>query len=92
MGNLKLDLLNNLKNKKYYAEIELVRLAQEPNMNYESKIDNMIHLLGEITTINSNIGLAEQYFKEPVAEQQGFTQGQPLQQTGNVHQGQTHGE
>jgi hypothetical protein len=92
MGNLKLDLINNLKNKKYYAEIELGRLAQEPNMNYEQKIDDMVCLLEKISIVNSNIGLAEQYFKDQAPEQQGFTQGQPLQQSGNIHQGQTHGE
>ena len=41
MANLKLDLINKLNNDKFYAELELVRLAQEPNMSYRTKIDSM---------------------------------------------------
>ena len=41
MANLKLDLQNRLNNQKFFAELELVRLAQEPAMNYELKIEQM---------------------------------------------------
>jgi hypothetical protein len=91
MANLKLDLLNKLRNDKYYAELELVRLAQEPNMNYKDKIDLMTYKLGEISLLNANMGLAEQYFQEPV---QAPAAGAPVQAQpqGQVHPGQTHGE
>lgn len=90
MANLKLDLLNKLRNDKYYAEIELVRLASDPNMKYDWKIAEMTGKLNEIALINSSLGLAEQYFQEPVAAPQGAPVANAPQ--GQVHQGQTHGE
>lgn len=95
MANLKLDLLNKLRNDKYYKEIELVRLAQEPNMNYERKIYEMDELLEEIALNNIKAGLIEQYFQEPAGQPTGQLVGE-VQQTpppsGQVHPGQTHGE
>jgi len=90
MANLKLDLLNKLRNDKYYKEIEFVRLAQDPNMNYEEKIYEMDRILEIIALINIKMGLAEQYFQEPAAQ----PQGQQVQNVpaGQVHPGQTHGE
>ena len=87
MANLKLDLLNKLKNDKYYEELELVRLAQDPNTNYREKINDMVVRLKNISIINSNLGLAEQYFQEPVSQPQ-----VNVQQMGQPHQGQSHGE
>ena len=88
MANLKLDLLNKLRNDKYYAEIELVRLAQEPNMNYQQKINEMDYQLNEIALINQKMGLTEQYFQEPQSQQM-QVDNTPK---GQVHPGQTHGE
>ena len=89
MANLKLDLLNKLRNDKYYAEIELVRLAQDPSMNYSWKIDKMKGKLNELSLLNASMGLVEQYFQEPAP------QGAPVQgnaPAGVVHPGQTFGE
>ena len=96
MANLKIDLLNKLKNDKYFEESELVRLAGEANMNYRYKIDEMADVLKNIAILNAQVGLVEQYFQEPQDKQneaQPQTQ-QPLapQQQTHVHQGQTHGE
>jgi hypothetical protein len=92
MANLKLDLLNKLRNDKYYAELELVRLAQDPNCNYRNKIDEMQAQLLEITLLNAEMGLVEVYFQEPVATP--APMGAPVQNqpAGQVHPGQTHGE
>ena len=94
MANLKLDLLNKLRNDKYYAELELVRLAQDPNMNYAWKIDQMKDKLNEIALLNADLGLVEQYFQEPAAAPANVPQGAPVQAApaGIVHPGQTHGE
>jgi hypothetical protein len=96
MANLKLDLLNKIKNEQYYEEMELVRLAQEPNMNYKEKIDSMSNRLAKIASLNAQIGLAEKYFQEPVPPQQVAPQNAPVNapqgQSTQVHQGQTHGE
>lgn len=96
MANLKLDLLNKLRNDKYYEELELVRLAQDPNTNYKEKIDAMSYKLANISLLNAQMGLAEQYFQEPApAPQANAPQGAPVQQgapAGIVHPGQTFGE
>jgi hypothetical protein len=90
MANLKIDLVNKLNNDKFYDEFELVRLAQEPNMTYRTKIEEMTELLGRIAITNAKLGLIEQYFQEPAASQvASVPQGQSQ---ANVHQGQSHGE
>lgn len=97
MANLKLDLVNKLNNKKYYKELELIRLAQEPNMNYEEKIDLMEVNLSAIALLNAELGLVEQYFKEP-EPQAAPAPAQPAaapvaeKPAGQVHKGQSHGE
>lgn len=68
MANLKVDLLNELRNQKYYAEIELIRLASDPTMNYKEKIELLDVELADIALLNQEIGLAEMYFQEPVPQ------------------------
>ena len=105
MADLKLDLLNKLKNDKYFAEIELVRLAQDPTMNYKRKINDMEEQLALISLLNTEMGLVEQYFQVPEGQTAGGTQmpnldpaaptqGEPVPQAppAKVHPGQTHGE
>ena len=65
MANLKLDLLNKLNNDKFYEELELVRLAGDPNTNYREKIDAMSFRLSNIAVLNAQLGLVNQYFQEP---------------------------
>jgi hypothetical protein len=97
MANLKLDLLNKLRNDKYYEELELVRLAQDPNTHYKNKIEAMQVQLFQLAALNAEMGLVEQYFQEPpqVAPQQVPVGGAPVaagQQPVKVQPGQTHGE
>jgi hypothetical protein len=95
MANLKVDLLNKLNNDKYFAEMELIRLAQEPNMNYQNKIDEMQYLLERIAILNGEIALASQYFQDPVAAPQADATPAPANvpaPQGVVHPGQTFGE
>ena len=99
MANLKLDLINKLNNEKYYDEIELIRLAQDPSMNYKEKIDLMQVKLETIALLNAELGLVEQYFKEPEAPpvaqapppQADAPAEQPAPQA-KVQPGQSHGE
>jgi hypothetical protein len=90
MADLKLDLLTKLRSDKYYEELELVRLAQDPNMNYKEKIELMSIRLKNLALLNSEMVLAEQYFQPPAQPQtvQQVTQAP----AGIVHPGQTHGE
>ncbi len=98
MANLKIDLLNKLRNDKYYEELELVRLAQDPNTNYKGKIDAMAFQLERLAILNASMGLVEQYFQEPNTQQMPPQQPMPEQvpvggaPAGKVHPGQTHGE
>lgn len=100
MANLKLDLVNKLNNEKYYEELELIRLAQEPNMNYKEKIDLMTENLAEIALLNAQVGLVNQYFQEPAAEGAVPAQGAPQAEVpqsapapeAKVQPGQSHGE
>ena len=88
MVNLKTDLINKIRVDKYFAEIELQRLAQDPNENYENKVLLMKNKLSEISLINSNLGLIEQYFIDTPAAQQPVANAPQ----GQAHQGQSHGE
>jgi len=103
MANLKLDLINKLNNEKFYAELELVRLAQEPNMSYRTKIDSMNLELETLAITNAKLGLVDQYFQEPAVPaptQEGAPKAAPApvpapaaqKPAGNVHKGQSHGE
>ena len=95
MANLKQDLLNNLGSDKYYAELELGRLAAEPNMNYKVKVEEMTFLLKKIAEYDLATQLVGKYFPEqqPAADQptpekpQSSTPEQP-----KTHPGHSHGE
>ena len=90
MANLKLDLLNKLRNDKYYEEIELVRLAGDPNMNYKEKIEAISYRLERIAISDIQVSLVERYFVEPVQQP---ISNQPIgQPIGQPHPGQTHAE
>jgi len=87
MVNLKQDLIDTISRKKFFAELELGRLAQEPNMNYELKISLMEEKLQEIAISNSQIALANTYFPDAAP-----APTQPNVAPTQVHNGQTHGE
>ena len=67
MANLKQDLLNNLGNEKYYEELELARLASDPNTNYKEKVDKMSAILKNISSLEMSTQLVGKYFQEPVS-------------------------
>ena len=101
MANLKIDLVNKLTNRKYYDELELIRLAQEPNMHYEEKINTMDVLLENIALVNAQLDLINNvYFKEPVAAPQDAPAPAPTpnappvaeKPAAKVQPGQSHGE
>jgi len=93
MANLKKDLVNNLGNDKYYSELELARLASDPNMNYKQKVNEMSLILKEIASLDLATQLIGKYFPEEqqVTDQGDAQQGsQPSQP--KPHPGQTHAE
>lgn len=91
MANLKKDLLNNLGNEKYYSELELARLAQDPNMVYKDKVEEMSLILKELALIDLSTQLAGKYFPDQQNEGQMTQQGQQDEKP-NTHPGQSHGE
>ena len=92
--NLKADLINQLGNGKFYAELELGRLAADPNMNYKLKLDLMEEKLKEISLLNGEMALAQQYFPEPAppVSDQGKTENLPVQPKAQALPGQSHAE
>jgi hypothetical protein len=90
--NLKVDLINQLGNGKFYAELELGRLAGDPNMNYKVKIDLMQEKLKEIALLNGEIALAQQYFPDPPAPAPVPEQAPVVKPITQPLPGQTHGE
>ena len=98
MANLKLDLVNKLNNDKFYEELELIRLAQEPSMNYREKIELMQEQFATLALLNAEIGLVEEYFREPAPAaapapaQADQPAPAPAEPKAKVHQGQSHGE
>lgn len=99
MANLKQDILNNLGNEKYYAEHELARLAQEPNMFYRGKVEQMSDLLKSLAEIDLATQLVGKYFNEPVPQEPAPAPEQPKAETPapapeqpKAHPGQSHAE
>ena len=96
MANLKQDLLNDLGNEKYYAELELGRLAADPNMVYKEKIDKMSSLLKGLAQIDLATQLVGKYFQEPTAQapvpEQPAPEQAPAPDAPAPHPGQTHAE
>ncbi len=103
MANLKLDLVNKLNNDKFYAEIELIRLAQDPAIKYSLKINEMQQQLSILAILNAEFGLIEQYFPEPQAPAPAQADAVPVAETPKAeakaeepktkgHQGQSHSE
>ena len=88
MADLKQDLTNKLSNERYYDEIELARLASDPNIYYKEKVEKMSEILKRIANVNDALNLMDQYFSTAKPQQ---TNPKP-QQTQTVHAGQTHGE
>jgi hypothetical protein len=105
MANLKQDILNNLGNEKYYAELELARLAQEPNMYYKEKVEVMSGILKNLASLDLATQLVSKYFQDPPAPAEAPAEGQPQTEGEPApeqpapapeqpapHQGQSHAE
>jgi hypothetical protein len=88
MPDLKNDLIAKVSGEKYLDELELVRLAGEPNMIYRIKIDAMLDMLKKIGSENEMLLLIEKYFQEP----EPVSQAPIPQAQAQAHNGQSHGE
>jgi len=66
MGNdvlrLKTDVLNELRNQKYYAQDELKQRVDDVSMSQREKVSAIIELAGEMVEIENKIGLVDAIF------------------------------
>jgi hypothetical protein len=106
MADLRTDLVNELRNQKYYLEQDLVRLVSSQATSYKGRLKEIKECLVEIGKCNTGIALTDVYMP---AQEQTSQGGQPAATaeagqaddviTGNApapapqpHAGQTHGE
>lgn len=78
MADFRTDLVNELRNQKYYLEQDLVRLVNNPVTSYKGRLDEIKECLVEIGKCNTAIALTDVYLTTP-EEQEG---GQPTPQQG----------
>lgn len=62
---MKFDLIESLRNDKYYAEMELTRLLNQDNYSYKDRIELIKETLKDVVLIDSSISLIEQIFTKP---------------------------
>lgn len=71
MANLKNDIVNELRNEKYYLEQDLGRLWSEASsLGYRERIHGVKAVLSEIAVINQSLGLLEAYVPTQQVPQQ----------------------
>ena len=67
---LKNDVLNELRNEKYYTQDELKRVSEDQNISHKKKVESVIKVIGDIAMINSKITLVETIFVVDQPQQQ----------------------
>ena len=69
MQTIKNDLVNELRNEKYYLEKELVRLLNENNsVPYKARLLELKTVFEKITTVNATLLTVDGYLSPPVQE------------------------
>lgn len=69
---LKTDILNELRNKKYYIQNELERVAvkvSDAEISHKERVERVIELTKELTSIDSSIKLVDAIFAAPQPKQ-----------------------
>ena len=83
---LKNDLLNELRNERYYLEQDLIRLVNSNDMSYKLRLKEINEVAERIGSIGRTIEVINGYMPDqPVSEPE--TQGE-----GDVITGQSHSE
>ena len=84
---IKNDLLNEIKNDKYYLENDLNGWITNPSLSHKDKVLCIKDTLGQIALSDLSLQLVEMYFKsdEPKPKQQLQTEESPAQQNGQSH-------
>lgn len=74
MADFRTDLINELRNQKYYLEQDFVRLVNSQAESYKGRLNEIKDVFVEIGKINTALALAETYL--PI-QQQEQAQGEP---------------
>ena len=67
---LKTDVLNELRNQKYYAQDELKQRVDDVSMSQREKVSAIIKLAGEMVEIENKIGLVDAIFVDTTPQVQ----------------------
>ena len=67
---LKTDVLNELRNQKYYAQDELKQRVDDVSMSQREKVEAIIELAGEMVEIENKIGLVDAIFVDTTPQVQ----------------------
>ncbi len=67
---LKTDVLNELRNQKYYAQDELKQRVDDVSLSQREKVARIIELAGEMVEIENKIGLINGIFIDTVPQAQ----------------------
>lgn len=102
---IKNDLINELRNEKFYLDQDFVRLLQTENQPYRTRLQEINEIAVRIAEINQAIGVIEGYLpeqrevptpqqQESVAEEEGdvITANYSSVEKEHKIQGQSHGE
>lgn len=98
---LKNDVLNELRNEKYYVQDDLRAIVDDSSMPQREKVSAVIDAVSSLVQIDAKIVTVENIFQTPVAEQpieqlQDEGSSEPtnvVEPTGTLNpQGQTHSE
>lgn len=104
MADFRTDLVNELRNQKYYREQDLVRLVNSPLTSYQGRLEEIKECLVEIGKCNTALALTDVYLPEQAPEEQQAPAPSPSSDEGDVVSGdasqptphplagQTHGE
>lgn len=103
---LKNDVLNELRNEKYYAQDDLRVIVDDSTMSQREKVEAVISVVNSLVSIDAKIATVDAIFQAPaepqaapapaMPEPDGQPEGEPtnvIEPTGELNaQGQTHGE
>lgn len=76
MANIKTDLLQQVEQDRYFAEMDLIALVSNQTLSYKDKLEQIGEVIEKIALINSRKGIIEQYFQE-APQGEGEPQGDP---------------
>jgi len=75
---LKTDVLNELRNQKYYAQDELKQRVDDVSLSQREKVEAIIELAGEMVEIENKISLVDAIFVDTTPQVQVPAPSEPI--------------